>query len=330
MTEFASILQTLRFTDGEAAALATLVSVEGSSYRRPGARALLCPGHRVGSISGGCLEEDVRLRGERVLHSGRAELATYDTTQENDVIWGLNTGCRGVVQVMIERIPAVRPRWVCALENRLEQGCPTDLAIVYDGAPATVLGTYLGTEVPAYQGRVFRERIEPPPSLTIFGAGDDAIPLARMTKLLGWRVTVVDPRRAYANRERFPEVDATVVTPAGSMDEHVEFDSSSYAVVMTHRFTEDLGLLRILLSRRLHYLGLLGPRSRTDRLLTQLRQEGAALDPLAIQRLCAPIGLDLGGTSPEAIALSILAEMQCHQSGRTAVPLRDRAGSIHG
>jgi xanthine dehydrogenase accessory factor len=151
-----------------------------------------------------------------------------------------------------------------------------------------------------------------------------------MAKVLGWRVTLVDSRRALANRDRFPEADSIIVTPPASMDEHVGFDGGSYAVVMTHRFAEDLDLLRILLARPIRYLGLLGSRGRAQRLLGLLRQEGATLDPAALEALRAPVGLDLGATNPEAIALSILAEMQCRQSGHAPVPLRDRAGSIHG
>jgi xanthine dehydrogenase accessory factor len=327
-----SILKALEASAGTPAALATLVSVEGSSYRRPGARALFLPGRKIGSISGGCLEEDVRLRAEKVLQTSRSELIAYDTTQENDLIWGLNVGCRGVVGVFIERLAATRPHWVRALAIDIDLGRPVHLGVVYGGAPPGVFGTYLAAEIPALASgtRVFVERIAPPPALTIFGAGDDAIPLARMAKLLDWKVTVVDARADLAKRDRFPEADAIIVTPAGSMDEHVEIGDSSYAVVMTHRFDEDLALLRILLGRPLSYLGLLGSRGRAERLLARLHQEGAYLDPAALQRLCAPVGLDLGATTPEAIALSILSEMQCRQAGRVPLPLRDRAGTIHG
>lgn len=332
MSELISILAALRAAEGVVGALATLVSVEGSSYRRPGARALVLPGRRVGSISGGCLEEDVRLRAERVLASGKPELVTYDTLQDNDLVWGMNLGCPGVVRVFIERVPAARPAWMHAVAANIEAGRATELAVVYDGGPPAARGTFLAAEplATAAAAQVFRQRVEPPPPLVVFGAGDDALPLVRMAKVLGWRVTLVDSRRAMANRERFPEADSIIVTPPASMDEHVGFDGGSYAVVMTHRFAEDLDLLRILLARPIRYLGLLGSRGRAQRLLGQLRREGATLDPAALEALRAPVGLDLGATSPEAIALSILAEMQCRQTGHAPVPLRDRAGSIHG
>ncbi len=332
MSEITSILTALKAAEGTEAALATLVAVAGSSYRRPGARALILPGRRVGSISGGCLEEDVRLRAERVLATGNPELVTYDTTPDNDLTWGMNLGCPGVIQVFIERVPAARPSWMRALMGNTEAGRPTDLGIVYGGVPPAAQGTFLAAELPpaAPAAQIFRERVEPPQPLVVFGAGDDAVPLVRMAKVLGWRVTLVDSRRAMANCDRFPEADAVIVTLPASMDEHVGFDAGSYAVVMTHRFAEDLELLRILLARPIRYLGLIGSRGRAQRLLGRLRHEGATLDPTALEALRAPVGLDLGATNPEAIALSILAEMQCCQSGHAPVPLRDRAGSIHG
>ena len=114
------------------------------------------------------------------------------------------------------------------------------------------------------------------------------------------------------------------------MDEHLEIDPHSLIVIMTHRYAEDLKLLGILLVRPFRYLGLLGPRNRAERLLSQLRQDGASLNADSLRRLCAPVGLDLGGSTPESVALSILAEIQCCQSGRVPVHLRDRTDAIHG
>ena len=330
MQEIARILSALAAAPGEPAALATLVQIEGSSYRRCGARLLvLSGGMRVGSISGGCLEEDIVLCAQRVLASGKAETAVYDTTSENDLVWGVGLGCQGVVRVLIEPVPTVRPRWIQELGANLRSRRATALAVVHLGDRA--LGTGLAGEVPAglKSTEVFREIISAPPALAIFGAGDDARPLVRLAKELGWHVTVIDTRPAYATAARFAEADAVVLAPATDAARQLAPDDSGFAVVMTHRYAEDLQLLRALLPQPLAYLGLLGPRKRTERLLAQLRAEGLVPDTAMLAKLHAPVGLDLGGSTPETVALAILAEMQCRLTGRNPIHLRDRAAPIH-
>ena len=331
MREIEAILSALGSSLGHAGALATLVAVEGSSYRRTGARMLVIPGRqRVGSISGGCLEGDIALRAKTVLRTGRSDLAVYDTTNENDLIWGSGTGCRGIVRILIERIPINRPTWLETLETNLRVRSCTELAIGYGGSDA-FQGTYLASNLPALPagGSVYSETIAPPPALILFGAGEDARPLCRLAKEVGMCVTVVDSRAAYAAPWRFPEADAVVVAPSESLDEHVELNADSHVVVMTHRYEEDLKLLGIILRRPAAYVGIVGSRQRTQRLLAQIREEGAVLDRLALAALSAPVGLDIGATTPETIALSILAELQCVMTGRNSSRLRERITPIH-
>ncbi len=333
MSEIDSILSALAETSSEVAALATLVSVEGSSYRRPGARLLVFSGgRRVGSISGGCLEDDIILRANRVLRSGRPEIVTYDTTGENDIVWGVGLGCRGIVAIFIEPIPVARPRWISVVTENQAARKITRLVVAIDEALAERRATYVENDAPLATGatRVFEQLILPPPSLILFGAGDDAQPLVRLAHEVGWHVTVVDSRAAYATAARFPEADAIVVAMSDELGGELKIDGETFAVLMTHRFAEDEKLLRKLLPRPLAYLGVLGPRQRTDRLLAQLAAEGLASNPDTLNKLCAPVGLDLGSTTPETIALSILAELQCSLTGRTPVHLRDRNAPIHG
>jgi xanthine/CO dehydrogenase XdhC/CoxF family maturation factor len=329
--ELAAILGRLETAGPAPRVLATLVSVEGSSYRRAGARALFeADGGRLGSVSGGCLEEDISERARAVAASGRAELATYDTTSENDLVWGTGAGCHGVVRVLLERL-AIRPDWAARLAENLRAGKPTDLAVVWQaGADGPALGTVLGGELPdTAGGGIFRQTIPPAPALAIFGAGDDAQPLARGAAELGWRVTVADPRPAFATAARFPGA-VLVVAPAGELVARAAPPADALAVVMTHHYRHDLPVLRDLLPRSLAYLGLLGPRPRTDRMLAALAADGLAVTPAQRSRLHAPVGLDLGAEAPEEVALSILAEMRAALSGRDARPLRERTGPIHG
>jgi len=332
MQEIARILAALAAAPGQPAALATLVRVEGSSYRRPGARLLVWrDGARLGSISGGCLEDDVVLRAQRVLENGRPEVAVYDTTSENDLVWGVGLGCQGIVTVFIEALPAARPRWLGVLAENLHARRNTALAVVHGSDDSGPHGTCLASEASktAKPANVFLEIISAPPPLIVFGAGDDAQPLVRLAKEVGWHVTVADSRAGYANATRFPQADAIVVAPADKLVKQLAIDQRTFAVVMTHRYADDVRLLRALLPRPLAYLGLLGPRKRTDRLLGQLRTDGFTPDEAMLARLHAPVGLDLGGSTPETVALSILAEMHSRLSGRTPINLRDRAQPIH-
>lgn len=332
MPELGAILHLLRSRPDTPAALATLVGVEGSSYRRPGARLILLPdGTRTGSVSGGCLESDLIERAVRVLATGRPEPIVYDTTEENDLVWGTGTGCGGRVRVLLEPVPAPRPPWIAALEADRTALRPTQLAVVHDGPPGTKLGTCLAAEIlPGTDPRmVFKDQVPAPTRLVVLGAGDDAQPVVALAVQLGWHVTVVDSRSAYATAARFPAANAIVVAPAAETATRVPLGPATHAVIMTHRYREDAALLRTLLPLPLAYLGVLGPRHRTQRLLEEINRTGFPVGPEWRQRLHAPVGLDLGGTTPETVALSIIAEIQARLAGRGGGLLRDRPGPIH-
>lgn len=311
--------------------LATLVTVEGSSYRRPGARMLVAgDGARIGSISGGCLEEDLAERSRAVSASGRAELVVYDTVAENDLLWGVGLGCHGVVRILLEPLPA-RPGWAAALAENFRAGRATDLAVVWEN-PGGPVGTQLGgasAPRPAGAARVFADRIGPPTSLAIFGAGDDAQPLALLANALGWRVTVADPRPAMPTESRFPGVSGLVLGPAEELVARTAPAPGTLAVVMTHHYLHDRPILRSLLPLPLAYLGLLGPRARAERILSDIAADGVSMTPAMRSRLRAPVGLDIGAESPAQVALSIVAEMNAVLAGRDGRPLRDRTLPIH-
>ncbi len=335
MKELASIVRQLTAPANGESVLATLVSVQGSSYRRPGARLLIpSEGPQLGSISGGCLEDDVLLRAGVVAATGQAELVTYDTTSENDLLWGTGLGCHGVVQLLLEKL-SPQPRWAAVLATNLRAHQPTELAIVWKAGDQTgqnhPLGTFLASALaplPASAG-VFHQIIAAPTSLVIFGAGHDAQPVARLGKELGWHVTVADSRPAFATPARFPEADAVVVAPVDELADRVALPPDALAVVMTHHYVHDLPLLRALLPRPLVYLGLLGPKQRADKILSDLARGGLTVTPEQRARLHAPVGLDLGAENSGEVALAILAEMQAVLAQRDARPLRDRPRPIH-
>ncbi|PAW65967.1 MAG: hypothetical protein B9S34_09285 [Opitutia bacterium Tous-C1TDCM] len=326
MKEIQAIVAALCRDDCGPSVLATLVTAEGSSYRRPGARLLVrADGGRIGSISGGCLEEDVLARARRVAASGEPEVAVYDTTSENDLVWGVGLGCHGVVRVLLENVP-VRPAWAEALRDNFAARRPTWLAVTYGAGAAR--GTRLADGTESGPG-VRSETVAPPTALAVFGAGDDAQPLVRLAQELGWVATVADPRAAFATAARFPA--ARVVS--GSSDTlvgRVAPDAGTLAVVMTHHYVHDGPILRDLLAGPAAYVGLLGPKKRAEKILADLAAAGAEITPAQRGRLHAPVGLDLGADAPEQVALAMLAEMQAFLAGRDARPLRERTRPIHG
>lgn len=330
MKELEEIVRTLLTPDARSSVLATLVSVEGSSYRRPGARLLMVDnGIRIGSLSGGCLEEDVIARARETAVTGRPETVVYDTTSENDLVWGVGLGCHGVVQVLIEKLPS-RPAWALALAENFAAGRRTELAVVHRSANPMELGTRLGSRQPADDASaIFFENVPPPTVLALFGAGDDAQPLARLAHELGWRVTVADPRPAFVTPQRFPTAGRLVSAPASELVSRLALSPDALAVVMTHHYVHDVPLLRALLSRPLAYLGLLGPKKRAEQILTEIERGNFPLTSAQRERLHAPVGLDLGAEAPEQVALAIVAEMQAVLAGRDARPLRERTRPIH-
>jgi xanthine/CO dehydrogenase XdhC/CoxF family maturation factor len=184
-------------------------------------------------------------------------------------------------------------------------------------------------EMSAGRAEVFIEVIQPPVPLVIFGAGHDAVPLVRFAKELGWHVTVVDPRPGYATRQKFPLADTLVVCRPEEVHEHIEIQRSTMAVVMTHHYLQDADLLRTLLPLPLRYLGLLGSKRRTQRLLHEARKEGVLLSERNLDLVYSPIGLDIGADTPEEIALAIAAEIQAVLAGRSGGMLRIREGPLH-
>ena len=354
---------------GEVMAMATVMKVRGSAYRRPGARMLITSsGRSVGTISGGCLESDVLERARAVMASRKPSLVTYDSTAPEDIVFGLGLGCNGIVQVLIEpltagdnsgllaffascvarrqcgRIVTVFQSDTLPIGTRLMRwpdgtvSCTSDepavsasliKAIQENAARRTAIRS---VELPdGSSAGVLIESIAPPVPLTIFGAGDDAIPLAQLAKLVGWHVTVIDARPAYAKAERFPMADAVhclrpealLVSPV------VVFPPESMVMIMTHSFTRDGELLRVLLPRPLRYIGVLGPKSRMQRLLDGLADQGLRFEDESLASLHGPAGLDIGAETPEEIAVSILGEMQAVLAQRDGGALRDRDGPIH-
>jgi xanthine dehydrogenase accessory factor len=349
---------------GERVAVGTVIRVRGSTYRREGARLLIRPdGGTVGSVSGGCLEGDIAEIAKDVLATGRPRLAQYDLTSDDDAVWGLGLGCNGAIDVFIEPVAGdLSARLRRSIDERQTLVLATlitgpeglvpgaRLYVPEDGAAGGSLGdralderaaaaaraqlaarrsAVVGLETRAGSAEVFIEVLIPPLPLLICGAGHDVIPVVRLAHELGWWVMVADSRPAYATRERFPGADEVVLSDDADVPTKVHIDRQTFVLVMTHNFLHDRVLLRAVLGTPARYIGLLGPRARTDRLLADLAREGVAVDDAQRARLFGPVGIDLGAESPEEIALSILAEILALRNNRHVASLRERGGPIH-
>jgi xanthine/CO dehydrogenase XdhC/CoxF family maturation factor len=341
----------------DSAVLATVVKTCGSAYRLPGARLLLTStGRRAGSVSGGCLEDDLVKKAWWLTEKGPA-IRRYDTTPEGEIASGYGLGCNGIIYVLLERVTpsdsavlqlirGVRAqRRPAAIAHLIEPPAAAGERLVMDPdggvlhnladqalakllhqETKTALRELVSRTVALDSGReAFIEVLTPAVHLLVFGAGDDAVPLTELGKFLGWNVSVFDGRAHYARREKFPRADQVTVRSAQPAATMPPIDPWTVAVLMSHSYTQDLENLRQLSSQPLRYLGILGPRKRTLQLLADAGLSGDRLAPA----LHSPMGLDIGADGPQQVALSVVAEIQAALNAREGGLLRDRQGSIH-
>jgi len=320
---------------GERVALATVVSVRGSSYRRPGAR-LLVPEHGspIGIISGGCLEGEAARLARRAMELDAPLLVTIDHSAEGDELWGSGLGCRGVIELLAEP-HEMATQTLDALALARRDGRATYLLTELDGerrSLSAVEADALGEEAalaarhghPTLLGSAVLDPILPPLQLVVCGAGPDAAPLVAAGLRLGWRVDVVDPRRSFLVAERFPGARLLDADPAIAADA-TGAGERAVVVIMSHDYLRDAAFLGGFFGCGLAYLGVLGPRDRTDRLLAEL---GITLSVSDLAALHAPAGLDIGADGAEEVATAIVGEILAVLRGRSGDPLRRHPGSI--
>ena len=353
--------------EGKRCALATVVHVEGSSYRRPGARMLVTDdGQLTGAISGGCLEGDALQKAMRAINQQRNKLVVYDTTDDDDLQFGVQLGCNGIVYILFEPIDADRADHPIRLLAELvaerrdavlvtlfsldkTQQQPGTSLLFANGMTRTALPDAWQALVradvqAAYDGKLsafkeygsgnemahgFIEFVPPPPSLVIAGAGNDVLPLVDMMSMLGWQITVVDGRPQHATAKRFAKADKVLVTKPARVLQQISADAQTLFVLMTHNYNYDLGMLRELVPRGYPYIGVLGPRKKLEKMLAELESEGMHLTDEQLASIHSPIGLDIGAETAEEIAVSIVAEIRAFLSGRSGEFLKNIRQSIH-
>ena len=355
---------------GKKSALAAVVHVDGSSYRRPGARMMVTDdGILTGAISGGCLEGDALRKAMLVLSQQQSKLITYDTSYEDDANIGIQLGCEGVIQVLFEPINpnnknnpiqllrkavALRQQSVLvtlfSLSDKKNQQPGTCLLMEANGnisgkIPYAELQDAVMEDVQVamqqqtssfknYQYKnisvtAFIEFLQPPVSLVVVGAGNDAIPMMQIADTLGWEVRVVDGRGTHAKPERFTAACQVLVSKPEKVLEQIPIDIQTVFVMMTHNYNYDLAMLKVLLQRKVTYIGMLGPKKKLERMLGELRDEGIELTDEQLNSIYGPVGLEIGAETAEEIALSIIAEVKAVLSNKAGGLLRNKQDVIH-
>jgi xanthine dehydrogenase accessory factor len=361
----------------EGGALVTITLTKGSTYRREGAKMLcLGSGQMIGSISGGCLESDAYEVSLEVVERNQPQMVFYDTSAEDENVWGLGLGCNGSVEVLIEPMAWWRSGEGKALFDqmmrRIDNGerCAVVTLLAKDGERLTTLrrmivdpdGKIIGTlgargldslaarraqtivtdetirpsrkvtidwDSAAYE--IFVDALIPPTRLLVVGGGHDAIPMVKFARQMGLVVTLIDSRPKFAAPDRFPDADQIVCAQPEEFFQRVSLEGRPAVVVMNHHYLKDRIILGQLLASPLEltYIGALGPRVRTEKMISDLREQGLTLIEEKIRTVRTPIGLDVGADSPEEIAISVLSELLAVKNKRSGLPLREKNKPIH-
>lgn len=341
-------------------ALATVVKVEGSSYRRPGARMLVTEtGDLTGAISGGCLEGDAKNKAMLAILQQKNKLVTYNATDEDDAKLGLQLGCNGIVHILFEPLVLDSATNPINLLRKIGHRKEAVLGTVFNlDKEAKQFGTcfFLNEDENIFLNDTFINEmrdgghfvlqkkeslvkeyhhdeilfqfVSSDVQLVIIGAGNDAIPLMKIADGLGWKVVIADGRGTHATQSRFDKAEIIVTKPE-YLFEHFSSYEQTVFVLMTHNYNYDVAILKQLVSVPCAYIGLLGPKEKRDRMLNELTDSGIKLSQVFLDKIYGPTGLDIGAETAEEIALSIIAEIKSVISHKTSITLREKKRGIH-
>lgn len=344
---------------GKKTALATVVHVEGSSYRRAGARMLVTEdGQLTGAISGGCLEGDALRKAVLAITQDKNKLVIYDTTDEDDAKLGIQLGCNGIVSILFEPInekapanpvtvlqttianrkPAVlitgyslnnQHHYGTAAPENLPSTIAKDVTAISKDVLATGVSAHIELQIEGNRQQFFFQYTMPPVSLVLVGAGNDAMPLVAAANIVGWPATIIDGRASHASVQRFPGAEKILVGKPEDVIGKILFDDRTAVVLMTHNYNYDIAMLPLLMGKPLNYIGMLGPASKRNRMLQELEQKGIHYTEPELQKVYGPTGLDLGAETAEEIALSIISEIMAVMQQREPVHLKQKQQAIH-
>jgi xanthine dehydrogenase accessory factor len=319
---------------GKKSVLASVVSLEGSSYRRPGVRMIINEdGISVGAVSGGCIEREIENQAQSVFKSGKAKIMTYDGR--------LRLGCDGIIHILIEPVSLsdeLLKDFEYLLINRKN--------FRMDSYNYSTAGEYINTGTliklnektyslnPYFNSnmiedqRCFSQFFNPLFQLYIFGAEHDAVQLCQAAKFLGWEVTIVATAEESKSCDYFPGA-VSLITPAFKDIDISVLDEQTAVVLMTHSFNKDVQYLISLKDSKPAYIGLVGSVKRRERVLSMLLDYCPDISPDFLEQIYGPAGINIGAESSSEIAVSILAEILSKVRNKKPEALRNKVGSIH-
>jgi xanthine dehydrogenase accessory factor len=308
---------------GSKVALATVVATRSSAPRPVGSKLVVSErGELAGSVSGGCVENDVVLAAQEVLAGGAARLLTYGITDE--MAFGIGLPCGGEIDVFVEEL------------DEVERPDVTLTVVAGEGVGERLHDPELEQEarrrgsshvIELDDRTILADVSAPPTRLFVYGAVDTAEALCRAAKLLGWRTVVADARARFATPERIPSADELLLAWPDEAVAQVKPDLGTAVIVLTHDDKFDLPLIRAALASDAFYIGWLGSRRNQERRRGLLREDGVTDDEL--ERISGPSGLDIGADTPAETAVSMLAEMLAVRAGRDGGRLKNRENRIH-
>ena len=346
-------------------ALATVVKVEGSSFRQPGARMLVTEdGELTGAISGGCLEGDALRKALLAINQQENKLITYDTTNDDDAEFGVQLGCNGIVHILFEYIDITKENNPIQLLQQLEKERKDAVVITLfsqnrkSKQPGTIFFDRVGSTYKCdypyktleneskkvlnsktstikeveengicYEALI--EYIPPQVSLVVVGAGNDVKPLVEIASILGWETSVFDGRATHATTNRFPKATRVSIAKPEEIFEKIAVDSRTFFILMTHNYKYDLAMMKLLANTDCAYIGILGPKTKLNRMLSDLKNEGIVLSNNQVERIYGPVGFDIGAETSEEIALSAIAEIKAVITGNLGTSLKYKQEKIH-
>lgn len=322
-------------------------------------------GKMVGSLSPGCLEKDIFEYTRQRMSDNKPVLLKYDTTAPEDIVWGFGLGCEGVIEILLEPLAPnnslcpvqffsqclfnkqigvmaavigvtgavkveVGERLIFQNEHtttsnikeeKLVQAIAFDSPTVKSSQKSALYQYHLTSGLI----EVFIETIKPPTPLIIFGAGSDVLPVVKFAKTLGWHVTIVDCRALPQTYQRFTLADEVILTRRDILSKQVSIAQGTISLIMTHNYLDDLEIIKFLIPSSCLYVGLVGSKQRTEKILLDSQLPNHNL----FHKLYNPVGLDIGAETPIEIALAIVAEIQAFLTNRQGGILKYSSQPLH-
>lgn len=317
---------------GLSCVLVSVVSLEGSSYRRPGVRMLFCEnGLSEGAVSGGCVEKEIWYQAQSVFKDNIPKMIKYDGR--------LRLGCEGIIHLLLEPFH-ISDRLYTTFNKTISKRLSFEMISYYKDqfGPNPQMGSNIKLEGQFFsftkknkilkEGLQFGQLMKPPFKLIIIGAEHDAVQLCKAASLLGWEIMIITAPDENKTIDYFPGATSLIAPFYDQIPSDI-IDSETAIILMTHSFNKDVQYLNALITSKPAYFGLLGPAHRRERLMNELLELSPLVELSFLEILKGPTGINIGAESAEEISISILADILSVIRAQEPIALRDKKGSIH-